>query len=333
LQTLKIGLAGLGFMGSTHLSAYSNIPDVEVTAVYSQNLARLSGDFSDVSGNLSVRPARYDFSAVRKYQDWSVLVQDPELDAIDVCLPTDLHVPVVLAALAAGKHVLCEKPMGLSAAECDRMLAARNQGNRILMIGHVLRFWPEYEYLAEFARSGVYGAILSATFIRRSGLPEWSPWLSDLSRSGGAVLDLLLHDIDQALALFGLPQRVAAKNLAGGSDAIMSTLIYPGGPEVRIQGGWFAPGTPFSMSFQIRAQRAELDWTPGGLMLNDATGQRKPVELVTRDAYQSEIGYFVDCCRSGSQPDRCPPEASALAVTVALAIRQSQLSDGAQITL
>src|SRR5947209_6384754 len=127
----------------------------------------------------------------------------------------------------------------------------------------LIRFWPEYEELRKFVQSSEYGPTRSATFVRRSGLPDWSGWLTDQSRSGGAVLDLLLHDVDQVLLLFGMPQRVAAKSISG-PDTVMATLIYPGGPEVRIQGGWFAPGTPFSMSFQIRAYRAELEWMPEG---------------------------------------------------------------------
>jgi len=317
-------------MGTTHLNAYSKIPGVQIAAVCSDNPLTRSGDFTKVGGHLPEHAILRDFSAVRRYQDWRVLARDPEIDILDICLPTDLHAPIALAALEAGKHVLCEKPMALSGEDCDRMIAASLKYDRILMIGQVLRFWPEYEYLRDFATSGAYGRVRSATFIRSCGVPDWSRWLPDPSRSGGAVLDLLSHDVDRALEMFGLPQRVAAKSIAG-PDAMMATLIYPGGPEVRIQGGWFAPGTPLSMSFLVRADRAELEWTPTGLMLSDHTGQRKQVDVSSTDAYDAELSYFVDCCRTGSQPARCPPQASALAVKVALLIRESKAAGGRQL--
>ncbi len=317
-------------MGETHLSAYETLPGVEIAAVCSESPRALSGDLTGVGGNLS-RPHRlHDFSAVRKYQSWRDLVKDPNLEAIDVCLPTDLHAPVTIAALEAGKHVLCEKPMALSAEECDRMLAAAERHHRILMIAQILRFWPEYLYLRDFVKSGEYGRIHSATFVRRCGLPDWSRWLPDEARSGGAAVDLLTHDIDQALWLFGVPERVAAKSIAE-PDTLMATLIYPSGPEVRIQGGWFAPQTPLSMGFQVRADRAELEWAASGLTLSDLTGRRTAIELPSADPFEQEIAYFVDCCRTHKQPDRCPPQESARALKLALLLKQSRASGGQQI--
>ena len=113
-------------------------------------------------------------------------------------------------------------------------------------------------------------------------MPTWSKWLPDESRSGGAVLDLLVHDIDQILLLFGTPDRVTAKQLGSG-DALMASFIYPGGPEVRLQGGWFEPDAPFAMSFQVRADQGQMELTPDGLMLSDMTGVRNKVELSTVD--------------------------------------------------
>jgi predicted dehydrogenase len=317
-------------MGAVHLSAYAKIAGAHVAAVCAGRSGNFTGDLSQVGGNLSREPVKFDFSAVRKYAGWKELITDPGIDAVDICLPTDLHVEVTVAALENGKHVLCEKPMALTVEGCERMIDAAMQAHRILMIGQVLRFWPEYEELKRFVQSGDYGKIRSATFIRRSGLPDWSRWLTDESRSGGALLDLLLHDIDQALLLFGMPQRVAAKSM-NGPDTTMATLIYGGGPEVRVQGGWFAPGTPFSMSFQIRADRAELEWMPEGLFLSDMTGQRRKLNIGSTDAYESELAYFLGCCHNGEQPRRCLPEESAEAVRVALLLKQSRAKGGEQL--
>jgi len=166
------------------------------------------------------------------------------------------------------------------------------------------------------------GGFCAATFVRRCGIPNWSRWLTDEARSGGALLDLLVHDIDQALLLCGMPERVAAKKL-GDLDGVAATLIYPGGPEVRVQGGWFAEETPFSMSFQARTERAELELTGEGLMRNDAKGERTKIET-EGDGYDAEVSYFVECCKAGRQPELCPPRASAQAVQVALLLKQAR---------
>lgn len=317
-------------MGAMHLEAYSKTPNARVTAVCSGNPRRRSGDLTDVGGNLPGKAVVHDFSAMQTYENWRALIDDPDLDIVDICLPTDLHAQVALAALAAGKHVLCEKPMALTLADCDRMMAAAVEHNRFLMVGQVLRFWPEYAYLRRFVQTAEYGRVRSATFVRRSSVPDWSGWLLNDARSGGAIVDLLLHDVDQALDLLGVPERVAAKSM-GGPDTVMATLIYPGGPEVRIQGGWFTPGTEFSMSFQVRADRAELEWRPDGLALSDLTGERRRVDLPESDAYHEEVSYFVDCCRNGTPPERCSPQASALALKVALMIKESRAAGGQQL--
>jgi predicted dehydrogenase len=323
---VNIGIIGFGFMGATHIAGYAKIPGVTVSAICSER----PPDLSNIGGNMQIDSSLIDISAAQKYQRWQDLITDPAVDAVDICLPTDLHASVATAALAAGKHVLCEKPMALTEADCERMIEAANTHKRILMIGQVLRFWPEYMALQEFAGSKKYGAIRSATFVRQCGLPDWSTWLPVEARSGGAALDLLVHDIDQALLLCGMPDRVSAKKLGDG-DGLMATLIYPGGPEVRIQGGWFQPGAPLKMSFQAVAERGQIEMLPDGVLVSDTSGQRTKLEPGGPDGYQAEVAYFVECCRSQTQPLRCAPRASAQAVLVALRIKQSRSLNGEQI--
>lgn len=323
-------MAGLGFMGAAHLQAYANIPGATVAAVCARNERALSGDLSATGGNIAGTGAVYDFSAVKKYTNWQDLAADRDLDAIDISAPTDLHAPVALAALAAGKHVLCEKPMALTAGDCTRMIDTAKQNRRILMIGHILRFWPEYEYAADFVKSGRHGRIISATFTRSCGLPDWSSWLPVEARSGGAILDLLIHDIDQALAIFGAPDRVSAKKL-GDVDAVTASLLYPNGPEVRIQGGWFPAGTPLSMGFQIRAEQAELRFGPDGLFLNGSAVNPNQKQQQPGQIFANELAYFIGCCENGTWPVLCPPEESAMAVKLALLLKESRAKEAEQI--
>jgi predicted dehydrogenase len=327
---VNIGIIGLGFMGVTHIAGYAKVPGVRVSAVCTENPAVLAGDLSKIGGNIQFDSSLVDISGAQKYSRWQDLVADTNVDAVDICLPTVLHLTVATAALAAGKHVLCEKPMALTEADCERMIEAATAAKRVLMIGQVLRFWPEYMALQEFGSSKRAGALRSVTFVRQCGLPDWSKWLPVESLSGGATLDLLIHDIDQALLLCGMPDRVSAKKLGDG-DGIMATLIYPGGPEVRIQGGWFQPGAPLHMSFQAVADRGQVDFGSEGLFFSDTTGTRRKLELSGPDGYQKEVAYFVDCCVKNAEPLLCTPRASADAVKVALRMKQSRSLNGEQI--
>ena len=327
---VKIGLIGLGFMGASHLQAFAKIAGVEVVAVCSQDERKLSGDLSEVGGNLNHPQANYDFSAVRKYKRWQELTRDSELDAIDICLPTDMHAEVTLAALEAGRHVFCEKPMALTFADCQRMIKAAEEAKRILMIGQVLRFWPEYEYLWQFTKNENYGAVLEARFERSCGLPDWSGWLPVETRSGGATLDLLVHDIDQALHLFGLPEFVEARK-EGEQDAVQAKLMYRRGLVVQIEGGWFAPGTPLSMTFCVSKEKGLLELTKQGLELSSSGGEKSAVQAPAGDGYLAEAAYFVECVEKRMKPERCLPEESAQAVQVALAIKESRSQGGKKV--
>jgi predicted dehydrogenase len=149
------------------------------------------------------------------------------------------------------------------------------------------------------------------------------------ARSGGAIVDLLVHDIDQLLMLFGLPDTIAA-TAVGDVDAIDALLRYPDGFEVRIKGGWLASGTPFSMGFAAKSEHDLLELNNEGLFLEDRTGRRK-VSSPEGDAYDAEISYFVDCCRTGKRPERCLPQQSAEAVKLALDLKKARAKGGEPI--
>src|SRR5579872_4196694 len=119
---MRIGILGLGFMGSTHAKAMRGTPGLELAAVYSGDERKLAGDLSDVRGNIGGPGEKLDFSAVKKYREIEPLLHDPAIDAVDICLPTDLHEWAAVEALRAGKHVLVEKPMALDSTGGGRML-------------------------------------------------------------------------------------------------------------------------------------------------------------------------------------------------------------------
>jgi predicted dehydrogenase len=327
---MNVGIIGLGFMGATHAVRYSGMPDVSISAVCSRDEERLCGKFSRQGGNLGLALPDLDLRHAAKYRDWKLLVADPTIEVVDVCSPSNLHSEMTVAALQAGKHVLCEKPMALTVEDCDRMIAAATEANKRLMIGHVLRFWPAYEYLKQWVQAEGATHCKRVQFRRKSGVPDWSLWLTHEDQSGGALLDLLIHDLDQALLLFGMPRAVSARRV-GDYDAIDASLIYANGLDLKIQGGWFESGIPFSMSFQLEAPGAGIRFDNNVATLTDRGRKERLIDLPDEDAYEKQLSYFLQCCRSGHAPDLCPPGQSRAAVQVALLLKQSQLRGGAKI--
>ena len=140
---MNVGVLGLGFMGSTHVQAWSRIAGARIAAVMDGNEKRLTGDFSEIQGNLGRESQAVDFSDVRKYQSVAEILADAAVDAVDICLPSHLHAPVAMDALRAGKHVLVEKPMALDGSSADALASEAERTGRVLMVAHVLRFFPE----------------------------------------------------------------------------------------------------------------------------------------------------------------------------------------------
>ena len=280
---MRLAVVGLGFMGRRHLEAIANIPEIEPRVIH--------------------RP------------DLPAALLDPEIDAVDLCLPTDLHASVAIEALRAGKHVLVEKPMALDVASCHRMIAEAERQDRVLMAAHVLRFSPAY---AALERALPNQTIRSASFQRRCGPPDWAAWLVDPARSGGGVFDLMIHDADMALHLFGAPQAISA---TGAGDLITAQLYYADGFAVEMSGGWYTPGFPFSMEYIVATQQTTFHYN----------SLHPPPEIEPDDAYAAEIAYFAKCVREHKQPDRCPPRESAEAVRLMLALIAARNRNGEKI--
>jgi predicted dehydrogenase len=334
---MKIGVFGLGFMGTTHLKAYKNIPQAELAAVVSDIPQALTGDLSHVQGNIGGPGEKMDFSAVAKYSDPFEALKNPDIEAVDLCLPTHLHAPVAIAALRAGKHVLVEKPMALTGEECDAVIRAARESGRILMSAQVLRFTPSYTVAARMIKAGELGPVRSAIFRRRCAAPPWSVWLDKKKLSGGGVFDLLIHDVDFCIHAFGFPQALSAvgyEDLSRGIDWVTAELYYPAIGGVVISGGWHHPKAfPFSMEYTIVGDRGTMEFNSAGgpPALYREDGEKQALTLEDIDGYQAELAYFVECCVNGTQPDFCPPRESAAAVRIAHLIDEARSKKGEKI--
>jgi predicted dehydrogenase len=325
-------------MGSTHVDALLQIAGAELTAVYSGDEKKLAGDLSSsAGGNAGARNGHVDFRGVQKYRDVEAALGDPTIEAVDICLPTYLHDVVAVEALRAGKHVLVEKPMAIDGYGADRMLAAARRYKRVLMTAHVLRFSPEYAALGKAVRQGQYGGLRFALFRRHSAAPEGREWLKDPARSGGGVFDLLIHEVDMALHLFGKPKAVAACGAVDpkrGLDCMDAQLYYEGGAVVVISGGWHYCGEyPSSTEYSVTLEGGAIEHRSGGRppMAYGADGSMQVLEMIGWDGYRAEIEYFLECCRTGQPPEFCPPSESADAVKLMALLQDARNRNGVKL--
>jgi predicted dehydrogenase len=323
---VKVGQIGMGFMGRTHFGIYEKLPNARVVAFADQDPKRRAGTWADPIGNMPADwPAQVDMSGRRSYANLDDMLEDPEIDLVDITLPTYLHADAVVKALKAGKHVLSEKPMGLTSAECKKVLDAYKKAKTNYMVAQCIRFWPQYVAIKEMITSKKFGKLRSLALKRLANPPMYSMgnWLMDHKKSGGALLDLHVHDIDFAAHMLGKPKRIyakATKGPSGGWDHVEAIWDYDKDLLVTVEGGWaFAPSWPFDMVLIARCEKATVKWVmsegPNVKVFGESGVEEIAVENAT--GWDKEIAYFVDCVASGKKPKMCTPDSTALSIALA----------------
>lgn len=335
---LKVGVVGLGFMGSTHLQAYQNVPGAELVAVVSSDPRKREGDLSDVQGNLGISGQKMDFSSLARYSSPDELFQDPNVEAVDLCVPSRLHAFLAIQALEAGKHVLVEKPMGLNDDECQKMIDVARQNDRVLMVAQVLRFWPEYVVLRQLKESGELGKVQSVLFRRRCAAPTWGGWLQDASESGGGAFDLLIHDFDFCIHLLGEPGEVSGIGVEEGGrgiDFLEARLQYDSPLSAIVTGGWHHPESyPFSMEYTAIFDEGTVEFHSEcrPLTLYRVNGEKEELAKPEEDGFVAELTAFLEACRENKTPALCDPRESRRAVMLTLAALESREKNGQTIS-
>lgn len=321
---IKVGIVGLGGMGRMHYNCYGNNPDAKVVAIADVDERKRAGDWSSISMNVdSSKSDLVDLSDIATYADYADLIRDENVDLVDICLPTKMHAPVTIAALEAGRDVFCEKPMGPDAASCEAMEAAVRASGKQLMIGHCLRYWPQYVKAHEIMSSGEHGKPLYARLFRTGDTPLWSwnNWLNTGSQSGGAVFDMHIHDVDTALWWFGRPDQIAADGVViNDMPAIVdSSWRYDHGPVVSLHASWDNNGGSFAYAFKIVMERASIafDSQLGSTSLQlFKDGKTTEVPVSDELGYQAELDDYIACLRDNRKMERVTPEGSRMAVEV-----------------
>ena len=340
MKKVRIGLIGLGFMGCTHYSIYEGLGDTAVTAVCDCEERRRLGDLSMVKANIGEANNQLLFreQGVKVYSSALELIGDPAVDVVDICCPTPDHAEYAVAALRAGKHVFVEKPCARTLEQAERICAAARQSPGFLNFGMCVRAWPEYRYAYERFQAGDFGALRSATFRRLSPDVDgnaWQNWYMDARRSGGALLDLHLHDTDEVVYFFGRPKAVtsAGANITsqGGIDHVVTLYHYDDGTLVEAEGSWGAAhGTPFEMTFQLICEKATVRLMSEGFRIYWKDGRVEAPQVEAATGWQKELEYFVDCVRKGVKPDRYQSLESVLDAFKVVLAEQQSVDEGAR---
>lgn len=307
----KVAIAGFGFMGKTHFGAWRKCPGAKVVAVCDANLAQLTakvvGNIKGAADNSSLP------KSVKVYDDFGKMLSSGGFDIVDITLPTQLHAATATAALNAGYHVLCEKPMALDLKGCDRMLAAAKAAKRRLLIAHCVRFFPENVYVRELVRSGKYGKVVAADFTRFIAPPKWSPkgadWFFDEKKSGGVLFDAHIHDADYILGTFGRPKSVSAtfhRNSSGFVDHTTATYRYEDALITSDSSFAAASSLVWDASGRVFFEKATVYFGPfykSALTVYPEGGRPFSPKLAKLTGYEAEVRYFLSQVESGRDGD------------------------------
>jgi predicted dehydrogenase len=310
---IRMGIVGIGFMGVTHYRAAQKLKGARVTAICSRDLKKLAGDWRGIRGNFGDPGTMTDLSKIKKYDRLESLLDDPEIDLVDVCNPTNLHASTAVAALKAGKHVLVEKAIALDTKEADAMLKASERAGKLLMVAHVLPFFPEFAYAAKIVKEGSYGRLLAAHFKRIISKPDWSFEIADAAKTGGPAVDLHIHDTHFIGLLCGVPNKVFSTGMEENRAVSYLTTSYlygRNGPAVTCSSGAVSQkGRQFVHGFEIYLERATLlyesDVQPLTLLLSDGKIKHPKLKGGTdvHAAFAAEIQAAADAVRSGTETD------------------------------
>lgn len=315
LDRVRVGIVGVG-IGAVHARGYSKLPNVEIAALCDLDLDR-------------AQRVADQFGVKKLYSDYETMLAAETLDAVSVCTPNVLHAPVAVAALQAGCHVLCEKPLSINAVEGKKIADAAKKAKTKFMMGMNNRFRGDSQELRAMVEAGDLGEIYyaKAGWIRRYGIPGMGGWFTRKEMSGGGpLIDIGVHALDLTLYLMGNPKPVSA----------YGATFAKFGPYGKGSGGWGVPvkGGNFDVedlaAGQVRFADGstlvlEASWAQhcaGDRFYNEIYGTKggatlepfrvytelhgHPVDIAPHaphvDGHEAEIAHFVECIVQDKTP-------------------------------
>lgn len=301
---LRVGMVGVGGITASHIPTWEAREDAELVAL------------------CDIRQECLDkYPDKHHYTDFEEMLEKENLDILDICLPTYLHVDFAVKAMEKGIHVICEKPISLRAEDISRAYETAHKNKVNFMIAHVLRWWPEYELLRELKESSKYGRILSGTMDRISAIPQWSwdNWMFEENRSGLVPYDLHIHDLDFLVYAFGAPKNVECRRCKRPEQDVLHVDYDFDDFFVTARSAWYAGRYPFSAGYFFQFEKAVVEYKKGICTIYEDNGtvycpteagdaSTGEISVPKSNAYANEINYFADCVVAGTFPDKVKPE-------------------------
>jgi len=331
-RTVNVAVVGLGFMGMMHLRAYQQISSARIHAVCGRTRLPAGGVLTSASGNIAGAETVQLDDDTKVYPSIAEVISDPEVELVDLCVPTPLHVPHAIAALRAGKHVICEKPLARTSAQAREIVQAAQSAAGFFMPAMCLRFWPEWAWLKQAVEQNTFGKVLAARFRRVSEPPAWNrEYYFDGKQSGGALFDLHLHDADFIQYLFGRPASVfasGASRFSGAIDHVVAQYKVPNGATVSAEASWLmSPGHGFSMAYTANFERATADYDSArgaeALRLFEDGQSPRVISCDGPDGYAGELRYMIDSILRGTPPSVVTAQDGLSAVEICEAAERS----------
>lgn len=322
---LKYAIIGMGGLGKSHFRAYNDVKNAlgdEIKLVALCDI-RKEAFTASVATNLGEDTSSKDYSDYNLYYDVDELLKNESIDFAVIVVPTYLHEELSVKVMSKGVNVFCEKPMAINAEAAKNMLDASEKYGVKLMIGQCVRYMNRYARLREIIKGGKYGKVIRAHFSRISGTPiwGWENWYLDAKKSGGAALDLHVHDVDIINYLFGMPKSVTsfATNYKTKYDSILTRYEYDDA-LVTATGEWGCPSLsyPFTSGFFVKLEKATVEVKNGKLMLFTEEGEAIEVEVTPNNSYATEVIDFIECIKNDKTSDINPATDSYNSLRIAL---------------
>ena len=319
---IGVAIIGTGYMSEVFAGIINRLQNARLVAVHNRN---------EEKGKIFAE--RFD---TKHYKDFDHLLLNNEIKAIAVCTPTNTHFEIVCKAANAKKNIFCEKPIAFSVKEADEMINILKKNKVKGMIGHVLRFMPEYVVAKKVIESGKTGNVLSIFCERLVVIPKWSGWYAKEEYTKGAALDLQVHDIDYLVYILGKPKSIMSAGVydkdLGGYAQINTILEFQGKEIGLIDAGWMVKGKfPFTSVLRIICEKGTIEWIFRGGDNIEKRGLKKPLviykmngEIVSintndEDGFYLEWKYFIDCLDNDKEIRNATFQDSRLALKIALA--------------
>ena len=303
---IKIGIVGLGGMGTVHFNNYEYIVNCKVVAAVCR------------SPESKAKAQEYNLTP---YDSIKSMVEHEEIDVVDICTPTYLHKECVLDALNLGKHVIVEKPIALNKKDAIEMYAKAEEKGLLLFVGHVVQFTKETEILRDAVKSQRYGKPLDGYFNRLVSRPKWikESWIFEKGKSGVLPFDLHVHDLDLIISLFGVPKSFnytsCGRKDVEYKEAYRINYFFEN-LSITAEAAWYNANFPFRSTWRIYFERAVLEYDSKNVILYEPDKEpfyfdlmdeiviSTSINLPPTGMFHKELSHFISCIERDIQSDR-----------------------------